>query len=139
MRGPRAYGSRQAARASGAVPLLVFGTASHTGAAARYRSGRGVERAVPRVGRDGAAGGSVYGDSVPSLGGVEGVAAAKDRTREYLGGGERVIWQCCRSGSGRGDDAARCAEDTHDVGKGEGRSGGNGGEDVAGRRAWSVF
>ena len=139
MRGARAYGSRQAARAGGAVSQLVGGAAGDPGAAGGGGRGGRVEGAVSRVGRHGTEGGAVYGNPVPAVGRLEGVAATEDRAGEYFGGGEWAVWECGRGGGSGGDDAVGRAEDADDVGAGEGGGRGDGGEDVEGWGGGGVF
>lgn len=73
-----------------------------------------MEGDVPRVERDDYARGTVYGYTVPFVGGYEDVSEQYD-WGPYKRVGERAIWQCGGSSGGGSHDAAGCAEDADDA------------------------
>lgn len=114
MLGEGADGGRKAARAGVSVPKLVGGAETHV-----YRQSEPCEDlggAVQRVGRHGYEGDPIHGNTVPAVGGHEGVERETEG-QEVQSGGECGLWKCQWCGCGSADDTAGCAEDKIDVGK----------------------
>ena len=78
-----------------------------------------VEGTISGMERYGHEGGAVYSDSVPAVGGDEGMEAPVKGTGWNYGGGKRRVWQRGWGGCCRGDDPARCTEDEDDAREGE--------------------
>lgn len=119
MCGSSSHGGGQAKGAGRAATEFDGRAAVYLGAEASYRLAGCVEGDVQRMGDYDHEGGAVYSDTIPVMGRYEELEEAEDGTRRMLGRREWRSRECCWRCGGGLDDAAGCAEDEDDVGKGE--------------------